>query len=69
MKPYGVKTIKDYPDWISVDDRLPEEGDRVLSYSNGGMMQRDYIYRNKWESYDRGYNVTHWMPLPKPPQE
>lgn len=59
--------------WISVKDRLPEEGVYVLTYLN-----RDKIYKlNYIIQCDKPiwacilerdeYKVTHWMPLPYPP--
>jgi hypothetical protein len=53
-------------EWISVEDRLPEEGDVVLTFSkNGGRAVR------KFDNGQFGYydDITHWMPLPDPPNE
>jgi Lar family restriction alleviation protein len=63
------------PDWISVDDRLPEEDVRVLIVGKRGGIQ---IARSiecsscsngrLWISDTRKYpKPTHWMPLPEPP--
>ena len=58
--------------WISVEDRLPDEIQSVLSFaSRDGVFQSDYRAGNfkkslvVWEHL----NVTHWMPLPEPPKE
>ena len=56
--------------WISVDDRLPDELQHVLIDDFNGVGHT--IYRVKafkkanvvWEQT----NVTHWMPLPEPPE-
>lgn len=58
--------------WISVKERLPEDGVRVLiacddeivrlGISKGGFPA--VVNRNHRFAY-----VTHWMPLPKPPQD
>jgi hypothetical protein len=61
-------------EWISVKDRLPENGQRVLCYNK-------YMYVKDYDCvfYDGDFNwtgsrigqiegVTHWMPLPKPPK-
>ena len=57
-------------EWISVDDRLPNEGYEVLIYSEEGRISvekrqkgKDYIYSHQTDSG----NATHWMPLPEPP--
>lgn len=47
-------------EWISVKDRLPGRGKNVLIYGNC-----------LWKT-ERGMlmsEITHWMPLPKPPKE
>ena len=58
--------------WIPVSERLPE-GDAVLVYRERGKSNIDIDWtfieggREYW--YNSGLdNVTHWMPLPEPPQ-
>lgn len=66
--------------WISVKDRLPEEGEYVLcvlkGFNYGGKIQvckfvpagkfKDKPY---FEHFRNGFpSVTHWMPLPEPPK-
>ena len=56
-------------EWPSVKDRLPDEKTRVLVFvphSNrkidiDGMVGRIWV---RWNG-----RVTHWMPLPEPPEE
>jgi len=63
-------------DWIPVGERLPEEDEKVLLfalelfydtqvdcgvYSDG---EWQIITNGGWDSCD----VTHWQPLPKPPE-
>ena len=64
-------------EWISVKDRLPEFGENVLTYSpeekvspkycnayigeNGEWIERSFFERPLGK-------VTHWMPLPEPPE-
>ena len=67
-------------EWISVDDRLPEEGEYVLcvlkGFNYGGKIQvckfvpadklKDKPY---FEHFRNGFpSVTHWMPMPQPPK-
>ena len=60
-------------EWISVKDRLPEEGDIVLCYMEFGeqrIAQWDES-ENCWAGQLIDYHkeqVTHWMPLPQPPK-
>ena len=59
-------------EWISVKDKLPEKGERVI-FTNGIFVGEGYLNVNgKWRRYmDVPYNVdifnvTHWMPMPTP---
>lgn len=63
-------------DWISVDDALPDEGQRVITCGvRGGIQICTYegllvdgipFFRS---ATSRKYPpVTHWMPLPQPPE-
>ena len=57
--------------WIPVEERLPEEGVEVIVYSKGVGVIPDISYvKGRW-IWDAGIikNVTHWMPLPKGPEE
>lgn len=71
--------------WISVDDRLPETDERVFVYiprpDNHYNIEiayiseenDDYLYwvlRDKSQFYStRFHYISHWMPLPEPPQD
>ena len=65
------------PKWIPVTERLPEELQEVLTYSdfrgtNGFEdceYQIAYLYNGKFNILNRPECVTHWMPLPQPPKE
>ena len=57
--------------WISVKDRLPEEG-VCLGCHGSSVGIYGYLF-GEWFDEDNctcgeGY-VTHWMPLPEPPEE
>jgi hypothetical protein len=64
------------PDWISVEDRLPQEGDLVLTFHSSGQWSEyklDYMVelvqgkmwaKTKEEEWHR---ISHWMPLPRSP--
>lgn len=67
-------------DWISVDERLPEEVNvgysvHVLMFSKYHGQIIGYRYTNTWEAEclgedydpDNLQDITHWMPLPEPP--
>lgn len=65
-------------EWIKVSEKFPEPYQRILAYSKDGIKFSVYgnpdhpnefldplstLYRKP------NYPVTHWMPLPKPPQD
>ena len=62
-------------DWISVDDRLPEDDSDVIAYlrtgEEGRIFSANYA-KGVW--FDCIFNkrvtetTTHWMPLPEPPK-
>ena len=58
-------------EWISVKDRLPEDQEEVLvcTRSKNGVRNIDKGYMAIDRFIHRGRaEVTHWMPLPKPPK-
>lgn len=78
---YLVKNGVTIQEWISVKDRLPEEGEYVLcvlkGFNYGGKIQVcKFVPANKFkdkpyfEHFRNGFpSVTHWMPLPQSPKE
>lgn len=61
-------------EWIDVKDRLPEHTTYVLIhfiYDGESYVDKGAYYPDgKWIDCDYDYvNVTHWMPLPKPPNK
>ncbi|MGI9569505.1 MAG: DUF551 domain-containing protein [Desulfobulbia bacterium] len=58
-------------EWISVEDRLPESEGMYLCYSENGIQQVVYSAA-RYERYSEHFmpfNITHWMPLPEPPED
>jgi hypothetical protein len=66
------------PQWISVKERLPEMNEWVLV--DGPIIVRlieppssnwkgAYAWETDHESFYDFKDVTHWMPLPKPPEK
>lgn len=77
----GIPAIEAKPvrRWISCDDRLPDiDKDVIVYYSfwkdnpiQIAHLQSDFLF---WETSDGEFNfpaigVTHWMPLPEPPEK
>lgn len=69
------------PRWIPVEERLPEESDGMVLFTNGKAVTsgyRNHMFRMSGEegiyapAIRKGgdyMRVTHWMPLPKAPKE
>ena len=60
--------------WISVKDRLPEEGVEVSGFrdTSEGKMFYTVVHVGKGKWTRGGYSIsriTHWRPLPDPPKE
>ncbi|HHU8290771.1 DUF551 domain-containing protein [Escherichia coli] len=63
--------------WISCSERMPKETGDIIVVSDGIVMsgisysRRDgfYIAALEYDDDEPIGGVTHWMPLPKPPQE
>jgi hypothetical protein len=68
----GLKASK----WISVKERLPEAGERVLA-TDGYFVGEFFLNRRgQWLRYNisdcllvASLDILHWMPLPEPPKE
>lgn len=67
-------TLTPQNEWVSVYDRLPEPGERVLA-TDCGFVGEFYINkRGKWQRYNvncsellMALDILYWMPLPAPP--
>lgn len=63
------------PRWISVDDRRPKPGTRVLATDGVFVGEAIYALDGRWSGYGGGILrdclgsvITHWMPLPETPE-
>lgn len=77
------KMYYEQSEWISVEDSLPENDGNsqinciVLDTYNGIVVRPYNEYHKCWDDEDcddfycnaSGGNITHWQPLPNPPQK
>ena len=86
MAYWGEKPIYEFADcliangvtvqeWISVDDRLPEEKVNCIVHYKHAYCDNDgywaigfCFYDGEKFQLDQAYKVTHWMPMPQPPK-
>lgn len=72
----GIRTVESpIPRWIPVKEKLPEDGKNVLVHvtNPAGWWNVDVDWRTEggWAvNADSDWHiVTHWMPMPEPPEE
>ena len=64
-----------FPKWIPVTERMPEERVFVLVFTCDKVVGEAIMENNRrfyWANTDEDAEplvVTHWMPLPEPPEE
>ena len=61
-------------EWIPVTERLPQIGRNVLMFSTKGRCAEGEFdgsgwWQYRWSAWINSQEVTHWMPLPEPPEE
>lgn len=82
LQTYASKQ-SDAVEWISVEDRLPSDREYVIVNCEYGVTGAKFVYYEEYnhkswyinisvtpeETYRQAYKVTHWMPLPTPPNK
>lgn len=69
----GTVGEKQVNEWISVNDRLPEDENEYLVFTNSEILGFAYFdvlegWLISWvEGFEKD-DITHWMPLPEPPR-
>ena len=77
----AIAALREQPQWINVEERLPECDEKCLCRYTFGEKGRMYFYQvldyyatdpqPHFQHAGKGseMRVTHWMPLPEPPKE
>jgi hypothetical protein len=76
----GAQWADSYPNWISVDEELPEKGKDVLVWSSGSDEPMvGYYWHWNWQRKQHMFyvyndrnmwgNITHWMEIQPPRKE
>ena len=79
MAYWGEKPIYEFADcllangvtvqeWISVEDRLPEQGEEAICIAADGDMMIGKYTEWGWMFPCYFEEITHWMPIPEPPK-
>lgn len=56
-------------EWVSVEDRLPEENTTVIVATDNGIVFQCLYSYDGWDLWDdNDVNITHWQPMPQPPK-
>ena len=77
----GIETVLEYAEklpatengvtvqeWISVKDRLPEQGEEAICIAADGDMMIGKYTEWGWMFPCYFEELTHWMPIPEPPK-
>jgi hypothetical protein len=55
--------------WISIEERLPELGVDAMVIDRGELkIAWRRTQDGEWSSFSALNKITHWMPLPEPPE-
>ena len=68
---FALRWCDEHPNWISVEDELPKDGQYTATINKAGEQDvRHYSYGKWYSNFGNEYDdITHWMPLPKIPKK
>jgi hypothetical protein len=67
MEEYAL--LREQAAWVSVEDRLPENQQKVLCYNGFRMIENNWCLHTNQDSEWFKEQFTHWMPLPQLPKD
>jgi hypothetical protein len=70
----AISALREQPRWISVEEKLPEHGQKVLSIDSDGEIEvwcfdAEYPSMCRYGGNLRAFDISHWMQLPSAPTE
>ena len=66
---WKTKLVNPMQEWVSVDERLPEEtGKYIVCTAKNTVYLAKYYSNVKHFGIEAHTHITHWMPLPAPPK-
>lgn len=65
---YRESELTPTTDWVKCSERMPKHGEMVLVF-NGNSIEIDALAIGEFDFECWCDSVTHWMPLPTPPQD
>ena len=67
-----IPTLTPPNEWVSVEERLPDDNERVIAYRPKEADVSAYKYCVMWgwsvKMSMKHRGISHWMPLPEPPE-
>jgi len=68
---FALRWCDKHPNWISVEDELPEENKWALTYNGTSINLLMLAGNGGWYDHSvvKHLNITHWMPTPQPPKK
>ena len=64
-----ITRLQSLTQWIPVSERLPENDVPVLGcFAGKPAVDTCVVFEGEWWQVGHKINVTHWMPLPLPPE-
>lgn len=56
-------------EWIKCSDLMPDGGDAYLTWDGRYVTKTPFLFGAWQANHFVAKNITHWMPLPEPPEE
>ncbi|WP_312208312.1 hypothetical protein [Empedobacter sp.] len=65
VRPKSLRGIEHNNGWIKIEEGLPKEQGKYLTYRKNGIMTEEHFYLVTPYAWEKFYGVTHWKPIDK----